>query len=122
MSTVFQQILNRQLPADIVFEDEQCLAIKDINPQAPFHILVIPKKPIVSMAHVEPEDAPSLGHMLHVCSEIGSSLGLSERGYRLIINTGKEGGQTVDHLHIHLLGGRPLTESMLDGGTVPPDA
>lgn len=113
MATVFQQIIDRKIPADIVFEDEKCLAIKDIAPQAPFHILVIPKTPVVSMAHVQPEHSQLLGHLLFVCSEIAASLGLAERGYRLIINTGKEGGQTVDHLHIHLLGGRPLTEAMI---------
>jgi histidine triad (HIT) family protein len=114
MTTVFQKILRRELPADIVYEDELCLAIKDIAPQAPFHILIIPKKPIVSLAHVGPEDTELLGHLLFVTSEIAESLGLKDRGYRTIINTGEDGGQTVDHLHIHLLGGRKLTEAMVN--------
>ena len=110
--TVFQKIIDRELPADIVFEDDQCLAIKDIAPQAPCHVLIIPKKPLVSLAHTNSEDKALLGHLLSTAAQLARDLGVSERGYRIVINTGKEGGQTVDHLHLHLLGGKTIHEAM----------
>ncbi|MCY3986854.1 MAG: histidine triad nucleotide-binding protein [Candidatus Dadabacteria bacterium] len=109
MSTIFTQIINREIPADIVYEDEMCLAFRDINPQAPVHVLLIPKKQIVSMATVEMEDQVILGHLMVKASEIASSLGLGESGYRLVVNTNADAGQSVFHLHIHILGGRKLT-------------
>ncbi|MCY4378268.1 MAG: histidine triad nucleotide-binding protein [Candidatus Dadabacteria bacterium] len=109
MSTIFTQIINREIPADIVYEDEVCLAFKDINPQAPVHVLLIPKKEIVSMATVEAEDQTVLGHLMVKASEIASMLGLSEGGYRLVVNTNEDAGQSVFHLHVHILGGRKLT-------------
>ena len=109
MSTIFTQIINREIPADIVYEDEICLAFRDINPQAPIHVLLIPKKEIVSMATVETEDQAVLGHLMVKASEIASMLGLSEGGYRLVVNTNEDAGQSVFHLHIHILGGRKLT-------------
>ncbi len=109
MSTIFTQIINREIPADIVYEDEVCLAFRDINPQAPVHVLLIPKKEIVSMATVEAEDQMVLGHLMVKASEIASMLGLSEGGYRLVVNTNEDAGQSVFHLHVHILGGRKLT-------------
>ena len=109
MSTLFTQIINREVPADIVYEDDLCLAFRDINPQAPVHVLLIPKKEIVSMATVGTEDAKIMGHLMVKASEIASGLGLGENGYRLVVNTNEDAGQSVFHLHIHILGGRKLT-------------
>lgn len=106
--TIFQKIIDREIPADIVFEDDEVLAFRDVNPQAPTHILVIPKKPIVSVAHAAPEDAALLGRLLLVAAEIARQQGLEEGGYRLVTNVGRDGGQSVFHLHVHLLGGRPM--------------
>lgn len=105
--TVFQRIIDREIPAKIAYEDERCLAFHDVNPQAPTHVLVIPKKPIVSLAHLTDADADLVGHLLVVASRLASELGLSG-GYRTVVNCGADGGQTVDHLHVHLLGGRRL--------------
>ena len=105
--TVFDKIINREIPAEIVYEDEHCLAFKDINPQAPVHILVIPKKPIVSLADIDEQDAPLMGHLLVVLSKIARQVGL-ESGYRTVLNTGPDGGQEVNHLHFHLLGKRSM--------------
>ena len=109
MTTLFTQIINREIPADIVYEDEVCLAFRDINPQAPVHVLLIPKKEIVSMATVETEDQAILGHLMAKASEIASMLELNESGYRLVVNTNEDAGQSVFHLHVHILGGRKLT-------------
>ena len=109
MSTLFTQIINREIPADIVYEDQFCLAFRDITPQAPVHVLLIPKEEIVSMATVKTEDQAVLGHLMVKASEIASMLGLSEGGYRLVVNTNEDAGQSVFHLHIHILGGRKLT-------------
>jgi histidine triad (HIT) family protein len=105
--TIFQKIIDRQIPADIVYDDDQCLAFRDIHPQAATHILIIPRKPIPSLAHAAPEDQALLGHLLLVASKLAAQMQLTE-GYRTVINCGPHGGQTVDHLHIHLLGGRAL--------------
>lgn len=105
--TIFQKIIDRQISADIVHEDEFCLAFRDINPQAPVHVLIIPRKPIPSLARAQKDDQALLGHLLLVASELATNLQL-EDGYRTVINCGKHGGQTVDHLHVHLLGGRAL--------------
>ena len=104
--TLFAKILNKEVPADIVYEDERCLAFRDIAPQAPTHILIVPKKEIRSMADVVKEDQEILGHLMIKASEIARSEGL--KGYRLVTNTNADGGQTVFHLHIHILGGRQL--------------
>ncbi len=109
MSTIFTQVINREILADIVYEDDTCIAFKDINPQAPAHVLLIPKKEIISMATVVPEDQAVLGHLMVKASEIAATLGLSESGYRLVVNTNEDAGQSVFHLHIHILGGRRLT-------------
>lgn len=106
--TLFSKIIRREIPADIVYEDDRCLAFRDITPQAPVHILVIPKKPILSLADASQDDLALLGHLLLTVSTIAASEGLTN-GYRTVINTGIDGGQTVYHLHVHLLGGRSLS-------------
>jgi histidine triad (HIT) family protein len=106
--TIFQKIIKKEIPANIVFEDDLCLAFTDINPQAPEHILVIPKKPIESMAKVESEDKELLGHLLLTAHQIAHRRGFAEKGFRLVINTNNDGGQTVYHLHIHILAGRSM--------------
>ncbi len=105
--TIFSKIISREIPADIVYEDELCLAFRDVAPKAPVHILVIPKKPIPYLSAAQAEDKALLGHLLLTVSEIAKEQSLEE-GYRVVINTGEEGGQTVFHLHLHLLGGRAL--------------
>ena len=106
--TLFSKIIRREIPADIVYEDDRCLAFRDITPQAPVHILVIPKKPIPSLAEASPDDLDLLGYLLLKVGAIAASEGLIN-GYRTVINTGIDGGQTVYHLHVHLLGGRSLS-------------
>jgi len=108
MATIFQKIIDKQIPADIVYEDDQCLAFRDINPQAPTHVLVIPKREIKSLDVLSPSDAPLIGHLFVVVRQIAQQLGLSD-GYRTVINCGRDGGQSVDHIHIHLLAGRSLS-------------
>ncbi len=105
--TIFKKIIDKEVPADIVFEDDKCLAFRDVNPQAPTHVLVIPKKEIASLATAADEDSHLLGHLLSVTRRLAGELGL-ENGFRVVINSGAEGGQTVDHLHLHLIGGRGL--------------
>ncbi len=107
--TIFERIIAREIPADIVYEDEQCLAFRDISPQAPNHILIIPKRVIPRLGEATATDAPLLGHMLIVAGRIADAEGVKESGFRLVINHGPDGGETVPHLHMHLLGGRPLT-------------
>ncbi len=106
--TLFQKIIDREIPADIVYEDDQCLAFRDVMPQAPTHVLVIPKKPVTSIDQLADEDAALLGHLWIVIRNLASELQLAD-GYRVVVNCGSDGGQTVDHLHFHLLGGRKLT-------------
>ncbi len=106
--TIFQKIIDREVPADIVYEDDDVLAFHDVNPQAPTHVLVIPKKPIQSVAQAEDGDAELLGRVLLVAARIATDLGLGRDGYRLVTNIGQHGGQSVYHLHVHLLGGRQL--------------
>ena len=106
--TLFEKIIAREIPADIVYEDDLVLAFNDINPQAPMHVLVIPKKPIPRIAEAEPEDHQVLGHLLLKAREIADDLGLHENGFRLVINNGKDGGESVPHLHLHILGGRSM--------------
>ncbi|MCB9025346.1 MAG: histidine triad nucleotide-binding protein [Bdellovibrionaceae bacterium] len=109
MMTIFKKIINKEIPANIVHEDDLCLAFYDVTPQAPTHILVIPRKEIRSMAEVTVEDKTLLGHMLLVTTELAKKVGISEEGYRVVINTNQNGGQSVFHLHMHILGGRPLS-------------
>lgn len=106
--TIFGKILQGEIPADLVYEDEHAIAFRDISPQAPVHVLVIPRKPIVSLAHAADEDAELLGHLLRVCAQVAEAEGLPENGYRVVTNIGEGGGQSVFHLHFHVLGGRAL--------------
>lgn len=105
---IFKKIIDRQIPADIVYEDERCLAFRDINPQAPTHVLLIPKKVIRTHEDVKEEDRDLLGHLHLAAVKIAGQLGLTD-GYRLVVNCKESAGQTVPHLHMHLLAGRPLT-------------
>ncbi|NEO71610.1 MAG: histidine triad nucleotide-binding protein [Moorea sp. SIO3H5] len=105
--TIFSKIIRREIPADIVYEDDLALAFKDISPQAPVHILVIPKKPIPQLAAAQSEDQALMGHLLLTAKRVADQVGLTN-GYRLVINNGADGGQTVDHLHLHILGQRPM--------------
>ena len=107
--TIFKKIINKEIPAEIVYEDEYCLAFKDIKPQAPTHILLIPKKEIATLADITPEDQDLMGHLMIKASEIAKKAGLSEKGYRLVVNTKGHGGQEVYHIHLHILGGRQMT-------------
>lgn len=106
--TLFEKIIAREIPADIVFEDDQCLAFRDISPQAPVHILIIPKKAVARIAAAQADDQSLLGHLLLTAADIARRENIAPDGYRLVINNGAHGGETVPHLHIHLLGGRPL--------------
>ena len=105
--TLFEKIIARQIPADIVFEDDLCLAFRDISPQAPTHILVVPKKPIPRIGVAQPEDQALLGHLFLTAATIARTKNLAD-GFRIVVNNGSHGGETVPHLHIHLLGGRHL--------------
>ncbi|MDX1976139.1 MAG: histidine triad nucleotide-binding protein [Pseudanabaenaceae cyanobacterium bins.68] len=105
--TIFSKIIERQIPADIVYEDDLCLAFRDIAPQAPVHILVIPKQPIAMIELAQPQDQALLGHLLLIAARVAQQQHL-DHGYRLVINNGADGGQTVFHLHLHILGGRSL--------------
>lgn len=106
--TIFTKIINREIDAEIVYEDALCLAFHDVNPQAPVHVLLIPKKPVESLDALVDDDARLAGHLLMKVAHIAGLLKLSD-GYRTVINTGTQGGQSVFHLHIHILGGRNLT-------------
>jgi histidine triad (HIT) family protein len=108
MSTLFEKIINREIPADIVYEDELSLAFKDINPQAPIHVLIIPKKPIEKLSDANIEDQALLGHLMLVAGKIAEQLNL-DNTFRIIINNGAGAGQSVFHLHLHLMSGRPLS-------------
>jgi histidine triad (HIT) family protein len=107
MSTLFSRIIAREIPADIVYEDDLCLAFRDINPQAPTHVLVIPKKEIPRLADAQEEDQALLGHLLLAAGKIARQLGI-EDAFRLAVNNGAQAGQSVFHLHLHLLAGRPF--------------
>ncbi|BAZ45311.1 histidine triad protein [Chondrocystis sp. NIES-4102] len=105
--TIFGKIIRREIPADIVYEDDLALAFRDVNPQAPTHILVIPKKPIPRLSDSEAEDTALMGHLLMTVKKVATLVNL-DNGYRVVINNGKDAGQTVDHLHLHILGDRSL--------------
>ena len=105
--TIFKKIINREIPAQIVYEDDESLAFRDVNPKAPTHILIIPKKEIPSLAHSNDADEQLLGHLLVVARKVAEQLQLTD-GYRTVINCGPDAGQSVDHLHVHLLAGRSL--------------
>jgi histidine triad (HIT) family protein len=105
--TIFKRIIDKEIPVQILYEDELCLAFPDINPQAPTHVLVIPKKEVTNLASASADDQALLGHLLLTVQKVAAQLGLKE-GYRVVANCGPHGGQSVDHLHFHLLGGRHL--------------
>lgn len=105
MDTIFSKIIERKIPADIVYEDDLCLAFRDVNPQAPTHILVVPKKPIPKLAEATQSDQQLLGHLLLTANRLAGDLGIAD-AFRLVVNNGADAGQTVFHLHIHLLAGR----------------
>ena len=106
--TLFEKIVAREIPASIVYEDDLAMAIRDINPQAPTHILIFPKKPLPRIAEATPEDGKILAHLLLKAGAIAEQAGLTKTGYRLVINNGPNGGETVPHLHVHILGGRHM--------------
>lgn len=109
MSTIFSKIINKEIPADIVFESDNILAFKDINPQAPVHILIIPKIEISKVTDLNgKEHASLLGEMIDVANKLAKDMGIAEDGFRLVFNCGDNGGQEVYHLHLHLLGGRQM--------------
>ncbi|WP_295885314.1 histidine triad nucleotide-binding protein [uncultured Thiohalocapsa sp.] len=106
--TIFGKIARGEIPADIVFEDEHLVAFRDLNPQAPTHVLIIPRKPIASLNDAGSEDAELIGRLFLAAAKVAAQEGFAEDGYRTVINCNADGGQTVYHLHVHLLGGRPL--------------
>ena len=108
-SCLFCKIIAGDVPADVVYQDERCLVIRDINPQAPMHVLVIPRDHVESLDDASERDEGMIGHLLRVGARVANDLGHSEQGYRTVINTGAGAGQSVFHLHVHVLGGRPLT-------------
>ncbi len=106
---IFCQIAAGKIPSDIVYQDKEVLAFRDIEPQAPKHLLIIPRQHIPAVNQLSEADMPLLGHMINVANQLARKEGIAETGYRLVINCGKEGGQLVPHLHLHLLGGRKLS-------------
>ena len=113
--TIFGKITRGEIPTEFLFEDDLCVAIRDINPQAPTHVLIIPRKPIPRLVDSEAEDQALLGHLLLVAGRVADKLGVGE-AFRVVINNGEGGGQTVFHLHLHILAGREMTEGQLSAG------
>ena len=112
MDCIFCQIVAGKVPSDIVYQDEDMIAFRDINPQAPVHLLIIPKKHITSLAHLSEAESLLIGDMVNTANQLAKREGISESGYRLVVNCGKQGGQLVPHLHLHVLGGRQLSGTM----------
>ena len=112
MSTIFTKIINKEIPADIVYEDDEVLAFRDIHPLAPVHILIIPKREIPSINDLDPDDAPLVGKMVLVARDMAKSLNISEKGYKLLFRVGRDGGQEIPHIHLHLIGGARLHEDI----------
>ena len=108
MSTIFTKIINREIPARIAYEDDRVLAFHDVNPQAPIHVLVVPKKEIARVTETTTDDEALLGHLIFVSQTVAKELGLHATGFRIVINNGPDGGESVPHLHVHLLGGRAM--------------
>ncbi len=106
---IFCRIVAGEMPTALLYEDEECMAFRDLNPQAPVHLLVIPREHVESLDDVGLKDEPMLGHLMRIASRIANDQGLAENGYRTVINTGASAGQSVFHLHVHVLGGRPLS-------------
>ena len=107
--TLFEKIIAREIPATIVYEDDKVIAFRDIKPQAPTHVLIVPKKPILRLSEARPEDHALLGHLLLKAAEVARQLGLTQNGYRLVFNNGPDAGEAVPHLHCHILGGRKMS-------------
>lgn len=107
--TIFSKIIRKEIPATVVYEDDQVLAFRDISPQAPTHILVIPRKEIATTNDIAEEDEPLVGHMVRVAAKIARDEGIAEDGYRLLFNCNRDGGQEVYHIHLHVLGGRKMS-------------
>lgn len=105
--TIFKRIIDKEIPAEIVLEDDHCVAFRDVNPQAPTHVLIVPKKEVPSLDHMTEVDEVLVGHLFAVAVKVARQFGL-ENGYRTVVNCGPDGGQSVDHLHVHLLGGRTM--------------
>ena len=112
MDCVFCQIAAGKIPGDILYLDKEVVAFRDVSPQAPTHLLIIPRKHIPSLLHLPDAETPLIGHMVKVANQLAREQGVSESGYRLVINCGEEGGQVVPHLHLHLLAGRKLSGTM----------
>ena len=112
MNCIFCQIVAGKIPSEILYQDEKVIAFRDINPQAPIHLVIIPKRHIPSLTHLSEEDLPLIGHMVNAANELAKKEGIAESGYRLVINCGKQGGQLVPHLHMHLIGGRRLSDAL----------
>jgi len=106
--TLFQKICDKEIPANIVHEDDLCVAFRDIAPQAPVHILVVPRKPIARIGEADASDQALIGHLLLTAANVARSEGIADTGFRVVLNNGKDGGEAVPHLHVHLLGGRSL--------------
>ena len=112
MDCIFCKIVAGEIPTDILYQDEEVIAFRDINPLAPTHLLIIPKKHIPSLVHLSEAEASLMGNMVNTANQLAKREGISESGYRLVINCGKQGGQLVPHLHMHLLGGRQLSDAL----------
>lgn len=108
MTTLFDKLLAGEIPAEVVYEDEDVFAFRDINPQAPVHVLVIPKHKVERFAHLPSQDAQMVGTLFQKAAVVAHELGLSEKGYRIVVNNGEHGQQTVEYIHLHILGGRPM--------------
>jgi len=112
MDCIFCQIVAGKVPSEILYQDEEVVAFRDINPEAPVHLLIIPKKHIPSLIHLSEAESPLIGHMVNIANQLAKREGISEGGYRLVLNCGEQGGQLVPHLHMHLLGGQKLSDSL----------
>ncbi|MAF84975.1 MAG: histidine triad nucleotide-binding protein [Dehalococcoidales bacterium] len=112
MDCIFCQIVAGKVSTEFLYQDEDAVAFRDIHPIAPTHIIIIPKKHIPSLAHLSEEQLPLMGHMVRIANQLAKREGIATQGYRLVINCGKEGGQVVPHLHIHLLGGRRISDKL----------
>ena len=112
MNCIFCQIIAGKVPSEILYQDEEVIAFRDINPQSPIHLIIIPKRHIPSLAQLSEAELPLIGHMVNVANQLAKKEGITEKGYRLAINCGEQGGQVVPHLHLHLLGGRRLSDEL----------
>lgn len=106
--SIFEKIMSGEIPAEILHQDDRCIALRDINPQAPTHVLVVPRTAIPRIGLATPDHEALLGHLLLTAASVAARLGLAESGYRIVINHGRDGGESVPHLHVHVLGGRPM--------------